>query len=196
MIQNKKIILASQSPRRHELLAKLDVTFDIQAMDLDETYPPNLDPFEVPEYLARLKSDPFNGKVPEDTVVITSDTVVINDKNKIMGKPHDETDALSMVLELGSKTHSVVTGVCLQFNDRKLSFSNVSKVEFESISEQEARYYVKNFNSIDKAGAYGVQEWIGQARIKGIVGCYYNIMGLPLNALYNALIEEKVIRVA
>lgn len=195
MIQNKKIILASQSPRRQELLGKLDVEFDIQVMDLDETYPPEMDPYQVPEYLSRLKSDPFNGKVPEDTVIITSDTVVINN-NKIMGKPSDKTDALSMVLELGSKTHDVVTGVCLQFSDRKISFTNISKVEFESISEDEARYYVNKFVPTDKAGAYGIQEWVGQARIKGIQGCYYNIMGLPLNALYNALIEEKVIRVA
>lgn len=195
MIQNKKIILASQSPRRQELLGKLDVKFDIQVMDIDETFPPELDPFKVPEYLARLKSDPFNGKVPKDTVVITSDTVVINN-GKIMGKPHDVTDALSMILELSNKIHYVATGVCLQFNDRKISFSNVSEVEFEEISEKEARYYTKNFNSLDKAGAYGVQEWIGQAKIKRINGCYYNIMGLPLNALYNSLIEENVIRLS
>ena len=193
MIQSKKIILASQSPRRQELLGKLDVKFDIQVMDLDETFPPELDPFKVPEYLARLKSDPFNGKVPEDSVVITSDTVVINN-GKIMGKPHDITDALSMILELSNKTHYVATGVCLQFSDRKTSFSNVSEVQFEEISENEARYYSQNFNSLDKAGAYGVQEWIGQAKIKRINGCYYNIMGLPLNALYNALISEEVIR--
>lgn len=195
MIQNYKIILASQSPRRQELLGKLDVDFDIQVMDIDETFPPNMDPYKVPEYLARLKSDPFNGKTPEDTCVITSDTVVINN-GKIMGKPGDATDALSMVLELGNKKHTVVTGVCLQFSDRKLSFTNVSEVEFESVSEEEARYYINKFQPLDKAGAYGIQEWIGQARIKKINGCYYNIMGLPLNALYNALIEEKVIRVA
>jgi len=195
MIQNKKIILASQSPRRQELLGKLDVTFDIQIMDIDETFPPELDPFKVPEYLARLKSDPFNGKVPEDTVVITSDTVVINN-NKIMGKPGDATDALSMVLELSDKAHFVATGVCLQFSDRKISFTNISEVEFESVSEQEARYYIDKFQPLDKAGAYGIQEWIGQAKIKRINGCYYNIMGLPLNVLYNTLIEEKVIRLA
>jgi septum formation protein len=195
MIQNKKIILASQSPRRQELLGKLDVEFHIQVMDIDETFPPELDPFKIPEYLARLKSDPFNGKVPEDTVVITSDTVVINN-GKIMGKPHDVTDALSMILELSNKTHYVATGVCLQFSDRKISFSNVSEVLFEEISEKEARYYTHKFQPLDKAGAYGVQEWIGQAKIKQINGCYYNIMGLPLNALYNSLIEEKVIRLA
>lgn len=195
MIQNKKIILASQSPRRQELLGQLDVNFEIQVMDLDETFPPEMDPYKVPEYLSRLKSDPFNGIVNEDTVVITSDTVVINN-NKIMGKPGDKTDALSMVLELGGKTHDVVTGVCLQFSDRKISFTKISQVEFESISEDEARYYINKFQPLDKAGAYGIQEWIGQARIKGIKGCYYNIMGLPLNALYNALIEEKVIVVA
>jgi septum formation protein len=195
MIQNKKIILASKSPRRQELLGKLDVTFDIQLKDIDEVFPPELDPFKVPEYLALLKSEVFNGKVAEDTVVITSDTVVINN-NKIMGKPSDATDALSMVLELSEKTHFVITGVCLQFSNRKISFSSVSEVEFESISEQEAKYYIDKFKPLDKAGAYGVQEWIGQAKIKRINGCYYNIMGLPLNALYNTLIEEKVISLA
>jgi|TARA_B110000261_G_C13026343_1_gene334311 septum formation protein len=195
MIQNKKIILASKSPRRQELLGKLDVTFDIQLKDIDEVFPPELDPFKVPEYLALLKSEVFNGKVAEDTVVITSDTVVINN-NKIMGKPSDVTDALSMVLELSEKTHFVITGVCLQFSNRKISFSSVSEVEFESISEQEAKYYIDKFKPLDKAGAYGVQEWIGQAKIKRINGCYYNIMGLPLNALYNTLIEEEVIRLA
>lgn len=195
MIQKKRIILASKSPRRQELLGKLDIKFDIQALDIDETFPPELDPFKVPEYLARLKSDPFNEKVAQDTVVITSDTVVINN-GKIMGKPNDLTDALSMILELSNKTHYVATGVCLQFSDRKISFTSVSEVKFEKISEKEARYYTQKFKPLDKAGAYGVQEWIGQAKIKNINGCYYNIMGLPLNALYNSLIEEDVISIS
>lgn len=192
MVQHKKVILASQSPRRQELLAKLGVKFDIQILGIDETYPPELSPYEVPEYLARLKSDPFNGKVNEDTCVITSDTVVIYN-DRILGKPSDATDALSMILELSNKEHYVVTGVCLQFNNRKVSFTNTSKVIFETVSEAEARFYINEFKPLDKAGAYGIQEWIGQAKIQKIDGCYYNIMGLPLNALYNKLIEEKVL---
>ena len=192
MVQHKKVILGSLSPRRQDLLARLGVKFDIQVTGIDETYPPEMSPYEVPEYLARLKSDPFNDTVEEGTVVITSDTVVIYN-DRILGKPTDATDALSMILELSNKEHYVVTGVCLQFHDRKISFSNISKVIFETVSEAEARHYINEFKPLDKAGAYGIQEWIGQARIKKIDGCYYNIMGLPLNALYNKLIEEKVL---
>ncbi len=151
-----------------------------------------MSPYDVPEYLARLKSDQFNLEKLENTCVITSDTVVIHN-DKILGKPIDKTDALSMILELSNKEHYVVTGVCLQFKNKKKSFSSISKVEFETISEAEANYYIDTFEPLDKAGSYGVQEWIGQTRIKKIDGCYYNIMGLPLNQLYNKLIKEKVI---
>lgn len=192
MVQHKKVILGSSSPRRQELLAKLGVKFDIQVTGIDETYPPELSPYEVPEYLARLKGDPFTGNFDDDTCVITSDTVVIYN-DRILGKPTDATDALSMILELSNKEHFVVTGVCIQFNDRKISFTAQSKVYFEEVSEAEARFYINEFKPLDKAGAYGIQEWIGQARIKKIDGCYYNIMGLPLNALYNKLVEEKVL---
>ena len=192
MIQQKKIILASQSPRRQELLKQLGVEFDVQVLSIDETYPSDLSPYDVPEYLARLKSEEFNAQKHEETCIITSDTVVIYD-SKILGKPKDEKDALDMILKLSNKEHQVVTGVCLQFHDRIKSFSSISKVEFETISEAEADYYINNFKPLDKAGSYGIQEWIGQARIKKIDGCYYNIMGLPLNALYNSLIQEKVL---
>lgn len=192
MVQYKKVILASQSPRRQDLLAQLGVKFDIKVLNIDETYPPEMSPLEVPEYLARLKSDPFNGKVGDNEVVITSDTVVIYN-NRILGKPTDATDALSMILELSNKEHFVVTGVCFQFSNRKISFSNTSKVHFGPISENEARFYINKYKPLDKAGAYGIQEWIGQARIQKIEGCYYNIMGLPLNAVYNKLIDEGVV---
>ena len=192
MIQQKKIILASQSPRRQELLKQLGVDFDIRVLSIDETYPSDLSPYDVPEYLARLKSEEFNAQKHEETCIITSDTVVIYD-GKILGKPKDEKDALDMILKLSNKEHQVVTGVCLQFHDGIKSFSSISKVEFETISEAEANYYINNFKPLDKAGSYGIQEWIGQARIKKINGCYYNIMGLPLNALYNSLIQEKVL---
>ena len=192
MIQHKKIILGSQSPRRQELLRQLGVKYDIQVLSIDETYPPDLSPYDVPEYLARLKGDQFNAEELENTCIITADTVVIYN-DKILGKPIDKTDALSMVLELSDKEHYVVTGLCLQFKNKKKSFSSISKVEFETISEAEANYYISNFEPLDKAGSYGIQEWIGQTRIKKIDGCFYNIMGLPLNLLYNNLIKEKVI---
>ena len=192
MIQQKKIILASQSPRRQELLKQLGIEFEIQVLGIDEKYPSDLSPYDVPEYLAKLKSEEFNAKKDEETCIITSDTVVIYE-GKILGKPENEKDALNMILKLSNKKHDVVTGVCLKFENRKKSFSTISKVEFETISQSEARYYINTFNPLDKAGSYGIQEWIGQARIKKIEGCYYNIMGLPLNALYNNLIEEKVL---
>ena len=192
MVQQKKIILASQSPRRQELLKQLGVDFDIRVLSIDETYPSDLSPYDVPEYLAKLKSEEFNPQKYEETCIITSDTEVIYD-GKILGKPKDKKNALDMILKLSNKEHHVVTGVCLQFNGRIKSFSSISKVEFETISEAEANYYINNFKPLDKAGSYGIQEWIGQARIKKINGCYYNIMGLPLNALYNNLIQEKVL---
>ena len=192
MIQNKKIILGSQSPRRQELLNQIGIEYDIQVYGVEEIYPTNLSPFNVPEYLAKLKSDQFKIEKLENTCVITSDTVVIYD-NKILGKPINKKEALNMILELSGKEHYVVTGVCLQFINKRKSFSSVSKVEFETISEAEANYYINTFDPLDKAGSYGIQEWIGQTRIKKINGCYYNIMGLPLNQLYNNLIEEKVI---
>jgi septum formation protein len=192
MIQHKEIILASQSPRRQDLLKQLGVNFDIQVLGIDETYPPQLEVKKVPEYLAHLKSDPFNGKINNNQLVITSDTVVIVG-GKILGKPSDQTDALSMIMELSDKTHSVTTGVCLSFHDRKVSFSTTSEVQFDAILESEARHYIKTFIPLDKAGAYGIQEWIGMAKIEKINGCYYNIMGLPLSALYKVLIDENVI---
>jgi len=192
MVQHKKVILGSSSPRRQELLSKLGVDYKIQVTGIDETYPPQMSPYEVPEYLARLKGDPFEGTIDEETCVITSDTVVIY-HDRILGKPNDATDALSMILELSNKEHYVATGVCIQFKNRKSSFSSISKVFFDEISEAEARYYIDTFQPLDKAGSYGIQEWIGQAKISKIEGCFYNIMGLPLNALYNKLIEEKVL---
>tara|TARA_Y100001934_G_C12343995_1_gene771802 strand:- start:425 stop:1009 length:585 start_codon:yes stop_codon:yes gene_type:complete len=192
MIQHKKIILASQSPRRQELLKQLGVQFEIKVLDIDETFPENLPPYEVPEYLAKLKSKEFKSEKLENTCIITSDTVVINN-DKILGKPVDKKDALKMILDLSNKEHHVVTGVCIQFHDKEKVFRSVSKVIFENITEAEANYYINNFSPLDKAGSYGIQEWIGQAKIKKIEGCYYNIMGLPLNALYNHLIKEKVL---
>lgn len=192
MIQHKKVILGSASPRRKELLTKLGVKFDQQVFEIDETYPLDLSPYDVPEYLAKLKSHSFSNFIDENAVVITSDTVVV-ESNKILGKPTDESDALQMILKLSNKAHDVVTGVCLLFHNKRISFSNISKVYFEPISEQEAKFYIDTFSPLDKAGAYGIQEWIGQSRIRKIDGCYYNIMGLPLNALYNQFIKEKII---
>lgn len=192
MIQNKKIILGSQSPRRQELLKQLGIEFEIEVLSINEIYPPDLSPYDVPEYLANLKSDQFSAKRLYKTCVITSDTVVIYNE-RILGKPLNKTDALSMIMELSNKEHYVITGVCLKFENKKKSFSSISKVEFEKISKAEANYYINTFESLDKAGGYGIQEWIGQARIKKIDGCYYNIMGLPLNQLYNNLVQENVI---
>jgi len=192
MIQNKRIILGSQSPRRQELLNQIGIEYDIKVYGVEEIYPCNLSPFNVPEYLAKLKSDQFNTEKLENTCIITSDTVVIYD-DKILGKPRNKKEALNMILDLSGKEHYVVTGVCLQLKNKRKSFSSVSNVEFETISQAEANYYINTFDPLDKAGSYGIQEWIGQTRIKKINGCYYNIMGLPLNQLYNNLIEEKVI---
>lgn len=151
--------------------------------DVDEVYPANLEPEKVPEYLSRLKATAYAGDLAEDDVLITADTVVIID-GKILGKPHGRGEAIDMLSTLAGRPHTVVTGVTLTTVNNSVSFSQRTEVFFDSLTEDEIVYYVDNFKPFDKAGAYGIQEWIGAAAITGIKGSFYNVMGLPVHALF------------
>lgn len=184
-LKKYNIILASHSPRRQELLKDLDLEFSVKTIEgIDETYPPTLPIGEVAEYLSRKKAEAYN--VTENELVITADTVVILG-DEIMGKPVDEADASRMLRALSGHKHCVITGVTVKSMRRQRSFSVSTDVEFAPLSEAEIQYYVHRYRPMDKAGAYGIQEWIGCCGIKGIDGSFYNVMGLPVFRLYQEL---------
>lgn len=184
---DRHIILASNSPRRRELLHYIVDNFDIApSRDIDETYPADTAPDDVPCYLSRLKADAYADLVAADTVLITADTVVILD-SVILGKPHSRDRAIAMLHQLSGRTHRVVTGVTLLTANRSVTFSTTTHVTFDTLSDDEIEYYVDRYQPYDKAGAYGIQEGLGAASVSHLDGCYYNVMGLPLNALYRQL---------
>lgn len=179
------IVLASNSPRRRELLSGLGIDFRVELIQgIDETYPASLLAEQVPEYLARLKAKAYN--VTGNKLLITADTIVILN-NEILGKPHDEAEAHHMLHKLSGKTHSVVTGVTVTTADKVSTFSCKSEVEFAELSDEEIEHYINLCHPMDKAGGYGIQEWIGYMGIKGIKGSFYNVMGLPVQRLYTLL---------
>ncbi len=179
-----KILLASNSPRRRELLKMLVPDYAIaESRDVEEVYPQDTPLHEVAPYLSRLKAKAYKDCLVPDEVIITADTVVIN-QGRLMGKPHSEAQALEMLKSLMGRTHQVVTGVTLTSAHHTETFSETTDVTFDTLSDQEIADYVHNYRPLDKAGAYGIQEWIGAAAITGIRGCFYNVMGLPLHALY------------
>lgn len=182
-----KIMLASKSPRRRELLQMLRVPFKVISMGgIDESFPDTVPLLDVPQYISAKKADVYQEHIKDDEMVITADTMVIcNDM--ILGKPKDVEDAINMLLCLSGKTHQVATGVTISTKEKRTSFTTVSDVTFSEISEEEARYYVENYLPLDKAGAYGIQEWIGAVAVSGINGSFYNVMGLPVNRLYQEL---------
>ncbi len=188
-ITNYKILLASNSPRRKELLRGINVDFKIKVLpDIDESYPKDLLIDEVAEFVAIKKASSYIYHLKEDELMITADTVVLLD-GKIYGKPTNKENAKEMLQELSDKTHRVITGVCLSSTSKRTSFSVVSEVEFSSLTNQEIDYYIEQYSPFDKAGSYGVQEWIGYIGVKRINGSYYNIMGLPIQRLYRELIK-------
>lgn len=184
---NYKFILASNSPRRRELLSGLDLDYEVVVIpDIDESYPDNLEKRQVAQYIAKKKACSYGEYLKDNTLVITADTVVILD-NKIFGKPANESCAKQMLRELSGRTHQVVTGVCLTTADKEHSFSVTSEVRFATLTESEIEYYVTRYKPMDKAGAYGIQEWIGFVAVEFISGSYYNVMGLPIQRLYREL---------
>lgn len=186
------IILASNSPRRKELLAGLDVQFRTWVIPgIDESYPADLSADETAEYIAQKKAAPYFtdehvANVADDDVVLTADTVVILD-GEVLGKPADEQDAKLMLRKLSGKTHHVITGVCLSSKQKQRHFSVRTNVTFADLSDEQIEYYVTKYKPLDKAGAYGVQEWIGYVGVTRLEGSYFNVMGLPVQRIYAEL---------
>jgi septum formation protein len=185
--KNYKIILASNSPRRKELLAGIDVDFEVRVIpDIDESFPSDLPTKEIAEYISRKKAAVYQQQMAEDELIITADTIVVLD-SEVMGKPYDEADASRMLHELSGRTHQVITGVTLTTTTRQQSFSVETDVTFKTLSDEEISYYVQRYKPFDKAGAYGIQEWIGHIGVTGLQGSYFNVMGLPVQRIYEAL---------
>jgi len=182
-----KIILASNSPRRKELLAGIDVDFEVRIIaDIDESYPEDLPTREIAEYIALKKAAAYRQTMTADELVITADTVVILG-NEVMGKPKDEADACRMLRELSGQTHQVITGVALTTQQQQRHFSVETDVTFKELTDEEIDYYVQTYKPFDKAGAYGIQEWIGHIGVTALNGSYFNVMGLPVQRIYEAL---------
>lgn len=182
-----KIILASNSPRRRELLAGLGLAFEVRVLEgVDERYPESLPADDVAEYIAAEKAEAYRSVMQPDELLITADTVVICD-GEVLGKPVDEADACRMLRQLSGKTHHVITGVCLTTTNDQRRFSVTTEVTFKPLTDNEIRYYVDNYHPLDKAGAYGIQEWIGYIGCTGLRGSYYNVMGLPVQRIYTEL---------
>ena len=183
-LEKYKVILASGSPRRRELMAGLGVNYEVRILpDVDESYPDTLQGEEIPLYIAKEKADAYIPMMQPDELIITADTIVWLE-GKVLGKPRDREDALQMLRTMSGRTHEVFTGVCITTTDWQRSFTAQTEVRFATLSEDEIIYYVDNFKPMDKAGAYGVQEWIGFIGVENISGSYYNIMGLPVQKLY------------
>ena len=181
----KNIILASQSPRRKELLSLLDLEFTVEVRSIDEHFPNTLNSCDVAEYLANLKASAFDS-IESDQLIITADTVVIVE-DIILGKPTDKTEAIEMLNSLSNRSHEVVTGVCLKSKYKTKSFSCSTKVFFKKLSSSEIDYYIEKYKPYDKAGSYGIQEWIGAIGITKIEGSYFNVVGLPIQELNEQL---------
>ena len=190
MLENLKkynVVLASKSPRRQELLKGIGIDFSVITKDVDESYPSNMSVYDVAPYLSVKKAKAFDeDELPENYMVITADTVVIVD-DEILGKPKDTEGAYEMLNKISGKKHSVITGVTIRTSDKVKTFSVVSKVSFEMLDNEEIEYYVNNFKPYDKAGAYGIQEWIGYIGVNHVEGSYFNVMGLPTQKLYKML---------
>ena len=190
-----KIVLASNSPRRKELLAGLGLPFEVRVLKgIDESYPEDLPVSEVALHIARKKADAYRRIIQDDELVITADTVVIVG-DEILGKPVDEEDAVRMLRLLSGRTHQVTTGVCLLTAAQEYGFDVTTDVTFKVLSDEEISYYVSQYKPFDKAGAYGIQEWIGYIGVTSLQGSYYNVMGLPVQRIYNELQKLNLISI-
>lgn len=181
------IILASNSPRRKELLAGLDLDYEVKTLpDVDESYPDDLQGENIATFIAKEKADAYLDHLKDNTLLITADTIVLLD-GKVYGKPCDEAEATQMLRDLSGKTHVVATGVCITTQNKQHTFAVCSEVRFANLEDDEIEYYVNKYKPLDKAGAYGIQEWIGYIAVEYISGSYFNIMGLPIQRLYQEL---------
>lgn len=186
-----RLILASNSPRRRELLTGLDLNYEVRLMSgIDESYPANLSGEDIPQYIARQKAAAY--ALAPDELLITADTIVYLD-GKVMGKPADEAEAEQMLRNLSGRTHQVITGVVLTTTTEQRSFASVSHVTFAPLTDEEIHHYVTHYRPMDKAGAYGIQEWIGFVGVERLEGSYFNVMGLPVQRLYKELKQMHAI---
>lgn len=188
-LKNYHIILASNSPRRRELLGGLGINYEVRVLsDIDESYPATLPVADIAEFIAAKKADAYRATMADDELIITADTIVICG-NEVMGKPTDEADACRMLRQLSGRVHHVTTGVCLTTSQQQRRFSVTTEVTFKQLSDEEINYYVTRYRPFDKAGAYGIQEWIGYIGCTGLNGSYYNVMGLPVQRIYQELVK-------
>ncbi len=186
-LKGHKVILASQSPRRKMLLEGLDITFEIKVKKgIDESVPEGLNKCEIPVFLAEHKSNAYTDLLVDKAIVITADTIVWHN-NREIGKPRDYENAFEIIEELSGNQHEVITGVCIRSKNNLMKFSSLSKVWFRNLTPEEIEYYLKKYQPFDKAGSYGIQEWIGYSGIEKIEGSFYNVMGLPVQVLYTEL---------
>ena len=184
---NYRIFLASNSPRRKELLSGLGIPFEVRVNgDIDESYPSDLPPEAIPLHISRTKAAAYLQTMSADELIITADTVVVA-SGEILGKPVDASDAHRMLRLLSGTTHQVITGVCLTTTDHQVAFSVTTDVTFKDLSDEEIHYYIDHYRPYDKAGAYGIQEWIGYIGVTGLHGSYFNVMGLPIQRIYEEL---------
>jgi septum formation protein len=183
---SKKLILASKSPRRKEILTQAGIDFEIRTLDTDEIYPEDMPLQQVPEYLAKLKANALKHSLADDEVILSADTIVLL-KNTIFGKPKDFDDAVAILKSLSGATHEVISGVCMMTNHKTITFTDVTKVTFKELKLADIHYYINTFQPFDKAGAYAIQEWIGLIGISKIEGNYYNIVGLPIHKVIEEL---------
>lgn len=185
-LENYKLILASASPRRQQLMQELGLEFEVRPADLDEFYPEELGMTAIPEYLAQLKADAMKDSLKDNEILITADTIVWKD-DKVLGKPANYDEAFAMLKSLSGSQHQVITGMNIQSADKRISFHAVTEVWFAELSDEEISFYIEKYKPYDKAGAYGIQEWIGFVAIYKIEGSFYNVMGLPIHKLYQHL---------
>lgn len=185
-LSDYNIILGSKSPRRQQLLAGIGLKFEVKVIETDEVFPLNLVRDEIPVYLAEMKAKAFFDIITDKDLLITADTIVLLDE-KVIGKPEDKNDAIRILNTLSGRMHEVITGVCITTRSKTVSFFANSDVFFKKLSDEEIEYYLENYKPYDKAGAYGVQEWIGYIAVERIEGSFYNVMGLPVQRLYEHL---------
>ncbi|MGV3459413.1 MAG: Maf-like protein [Flavobacterium sp.] len=185
-LKGYKIILASGSPRRQQYLRELDIDFEIRLKEVDEIYPPNLKGSQITNFLAELKAEAMTDSLSDDEILITSDTIVWHE-GRALGKPTDYDDAFAMLQSLSGKTHEVITSVCIRNAGNSETFNETTKVTFNLLSDEEIKYYLDNYRPYDKAGAYGIQEWIGLVAITRVDGSYATVVGLPVDKVYQRL---------
>ncbi len=185
-LKNYNIILASGSPRRQQFFKELGLDFEIRLKPVAEEYPLRLKHFEISDYLAQLKALPFKSELKDNDILITSDTIVWHE-GKALGKPKDEADAFAMLKSFSQTTHEVITSVCFTTTKFEKTINDITKVTFKNLSDQEIDYYIKTCKPFDKAGSYGIQEWIGQIGVTNLEGSYFNVMGMPTHLVYKLL---------